>query len=277
MLDDEWTVDVLDLDAYLSRLNYTGPTDVSPAALAALHRAHVAAIPFENLDVVLGRGISVDLDRIQAKLVHSRRGGYCYEHGLLFAATLQQLGYPVQRLLARVGSDTSRPRPRTHLVLIVGDGTVRWLADVGFGSGLLEPLPLQADAAVTQAGWTYRLMQPAAGSWLLQEYADREWTTLYSVSEEPQHLADVVMSNHYTSTWPDSPFVRGPVVVRKDDREVRRVVGRQLSHTRPGHAVQERQLSDADFGPALQDLGVQLSPAEVGDLVATLPAFTSAG
>jgi N-hydroxyarylamine O-acetyltransferase len=276
MPDDEWTADVLDLDAYLTRLDFTGPADVSAAALTALHRAHLAAIPFENLDVILGRGISVDLDHIQAKLVRSQRGGYCYEHGLLFAAAVQRLGYSVERLLARVGSNPARPGPRTHLALIVSDGRLRWLADVGFGSGLLEPLPLQADAVVTQAGWTYRLVQPTPRGWLLQEYADQEWTTLYSVVEERQYLADVVMSNHYTSTWPDSPFVRRPVVVRKDDHGIRGVLGRRLSYARPGHAVEQRRLSDADFGPALQDLGVHLSPTEVHDLVATLPAFTGA-
>jgi N-hydroxyarylamine O-acetyltransferase len=79
-----------------------------------LHRAHLAAIPFENLDVVLGPRVSVELDRIQDKLVRGRRGGYCYERNLLFAAVLQRLGYPVQRLLARVGDDPVRPRPRTQ-------------------------------------------------------------------------------------------------------------------------------------------------------------------
>ena len=106
--------DVLDLDAYLDRIRHAGPRKPDAVTLAALHRAHLAAIPFENLDVVLGPRVSVELDRIQDKLVRGRRGGYCYERNLLFAAVLQRLGYPVQRLLARVGDDPVRPRPRTQ-------------------------------------------------------------------------------------------------------------------------------------------------------------------
>lgn len=142
-MGDEWNVGALDLSAYLDRISYHGPAAPAAAALAALHRAHVAAIPFENLDVILGRGVSVELPDIQAKLIHARRGGYCYEHGLLFAAVLQRLGYPVARLLARVGEDLVRPRPRTHLAVAVTVGDTRWLADVGFGSGLQEPIPLR--------------------------------------------------------------------------------------------------------------------------------------
>ena len=74
---DEWTTDQLDLDAYLNRIGHTGPLTADAATLAALHRAHVAAIPFENLDVLLGRGISVALPDVQRKLVEARRGGYC--------------------------------------------------------------------------------------------------------------------------------------------------------------------------------------------------------
>ena len=143
---DEWTTDQLDLDAYLDRIGHTGPLTAEAATLAALHRAHVAAIPFENLDVILGRGISVALPDVQRKLVEARRGGYCYEHGLLFAAVATRLGFTAKRLLARVGA-LERPRPRTHLVTLITNPTGEpWLADPGFGSGLLAPLPLRADA-----------------------------------------------------------------------------------------------------------------------------------
>src|SRR6266540_6553829 len=102
---DEWSISALDLGAYLRRIGYDGETAPTGATLAALHRAHLGAIAFENLDIVLGRGIAVDLESVQAKLVHRGRGGYCYEHGLLFAAALERLGYSVERFLARVGGD----------------------------------------------------------------------------------------------------------------------------------------------------------------------------
>ena len=110
-MPDEWSAAKLDLDAYLLRISYSGPTEPSEAALATLQRAHLAAIPFENLDIMLGRGVQLDLDSIQAKLVRARRGGYCYEHGQLFGAVLERLGFGVERLLARCGPDGQPARP----------------------------------------------------------------------------------------------------------------------------------------------------------------------
>lgn len=130
----------LHLAAYLERIEQPGPVAATGAALHALHRAHVAAIPFENVDVVLGRSLAVDPDGLQAKLVGSRRGGYCYEHATLFAAVLEEVGFGVQRLPARVGGDRARPRARTHMALHVRGEDGDWLADVGFGNALLEPL-----------------------------------------------------------------------------------------------------------------------------------------
>jgi arylamine N-acetyltransferase len=91
---------------------------------------------------MLGRGVDVDLDSIQAKLVAGRRGGYCYEQGQLFGAALERLGFDVDRLLARVGPDGEPMRPRTHLTLRVGADSGIWLADVGFGSS--PPAPRSA-------------------------------------------------------------------------------------------------------------------------------------
>src|SRR4051794_34635357 len=116
--EDEWEIDRLDLDAYLARIGQeAGPPDA--ATLDRLHRAHVRTIPFENLDVVLGRPVATDLQSVQNKLVARRRGGYCYEHTVLFGAVLERLGYRVRRLLARIGDDPVRPRPRTHMALHV--------------------------------------------------------------------------------------------------------------------------------------------------------------
>jgi N-hydroxyarylamine O-acetyltransferase len=221
--------------------------------------------------VILGRGVSVDLGDVQAKLVRHRRGGYCYQHGLLFAAALDRLGFDVTRLLARVGGPGPRPRPKTHMTLAIGTGDERWLADVGFGSGLLEPLPLHAKHAVIQGDWEYRLIRPPAGTWQLQERRGQDWTTLYSVTQEPAHFSDVVMSNHYTSTWPDSPFRQQPVVVRKNEHDVRSLLGRRLMRTLPDGTVHERHLEDTDIGPTLRDLGLDLTSDETDHVIAAIP------
>ena len=155
---DEWGADRLDLSAYLHRIGYDRPLDATAETLRALHQAHVATIPFENLDVVFGNAVHVDMDSLQGKLVLRSRGGYCFEHNLLFAAVLDQAGFRVTRLAGRVHMGTDRPRPRTHMLLRVEADGKEWLADVGFGGeGLLEPLPLADGATARQGDWTYRL------------------------------------------------------------------------------------------------------------------------
>src|SRR5262249_24611720 len=92
----------LDLDAYLARVGYTGDRAPSLAVLDALHLAHATHVPFENLGILLGRPVLLDLESLQAKLVRGRRGGYCFEQNALLAAALEALGFAVTRLAARV-------------------------------------------------------------------------------------------------------------------------------------------------------------------------------
>ncbi len=221
---DEWATGQLDLAAYLRRIDYDGDLAPTAATLAGLHRAHVAAIPFENADVMLGRGVRVDLASIADKLVRRGRGGYCFEHGQLLAAALVQLGYPVDRLLARVGGPHD---VRSHLVLRVHVGGQPWLADTGFGTGLIEPLPFGDGAPHDQYGWTYRLRADGDHYWQLQERQGDDWATLYQFDDQPQYPADVMVANHFTSTYPDSSFVRQLVVIRKDPGGLRRLTGRR--------------------------------------------------
>src|SRR5438093_5316594 len=103
----------------MRRIEYAGSLAPSRQTLDALHLAHATHIPFENLDVLLGRPIRLDLDGLQAKLVRGRRGGYCFEQNLLFAAVLERLGFRVTRLAARVRYGTTRLLPRTHMLMKV--------------------------------------------------------------------------------------------------------------------------------------------------------------
>jgi len=284
---DDWSVGKLDLDAYLRRIGYDGPagTDPSRTTLAALHRAHLAAIPFENLNLMLGRGIQVDLESIQAKLVDQKRGGYCYEHGQLFGAALERLGFQVDRLLARVGPDGEPVRPRTHLTLRVrtADGGT-WLADVGFGSSPPAPLALTPPTSAPPASgapsnangpqdlddWIYDIVPDGTpGTWKLRELQAGEWVTLYRYEDQPAYPADVVMSNHYTATYPESWFLQLPIVVRRDVGAIHSLLGRTYTVTRPGHVKIRRELTDQEFAAALGDeFGLAFTPGEVAAIVA---------
>jgi len=276
---DEWSVGKLDLDAYLDRIGYdgaagpAGPSAPSQATLAALHRAHLAAIPFENLNLMLGRGISVDLESIQAKLVDAKRGGYCYEHGQLFGAALERLGFQVDRLLARVGPDGEPVRPRTHLTLRVRADGGTWLADVGFGSSPPGPLPLRgltSGGPQDLGGWIYEIVPDETdGAAKLREFQAGEWVTLYRYEDQPVYPADVVMSNHYTATYPESWFTWQPIVARRYPDVIHALVGRVYTITSAGHVKTRRTLSDAEFAAALSEVfGMTFTDDELAALVA---------
>ena len=270
---DEWSVRNLDLDAYLQRIGYDGPLDPSHATLAALHRAHLTAIPFENLDLMLGRGVRVDFDSIQAKLVFANRGGYCYEQGQLFGAVLERLGYQVDRLLARVGPDGEPVRPRTHLTLRVGADAGTWLADVGFGNSPPGPLALSGPnrgAPQELDGWTYEIApDDAEETWKVRELQAGEWVTLYRYEDRPVYPADVVLSNHFTATYPESWFTWQPIVARRYPDAVHALVGRMYTITTPGHVKNRRTLSDEEFATSLSDVfGLTFTDEELATLVA---------
>jgi N-hydroxyarylamine O-acetyltransferase len=224
----------LDLDAYLSRIGYQGGLDPNLETLRSLHQAHALHIPFEDLDVLLGQPIALDLERLQAKLVAGRRGGYCFEHNSLFAAVLESLGFHLTRLAARVRLGGSRHRPRTHMLLSVDLEGEPWLADVGFGGGgLLHPIPLRSRELVTQAGWNYRLVDEEGGIHVLQTQDDGAWLDLYAFTQEPQIPIDYVVANHFTSTHPQSLF-RNTLLVQQTGLESRiMLLNRELTEQRP--------------------------------------------
>jgi N-hydroxyarylamine O-acetyltransferase len=201
-----------DLEAYLRRVGYTGPRQPALPVLEALHLAHATHIPFENLDILLGRPVLLDLASLQGKLVAGGRGGYCYEQNLLLAAALEELGFGVTRLAARVRYRTERILPRLHMLLLVGAEGSKWIADVGFGlEGLLAPVAFEAGRESRQFAWTYRVVE-VAGEWMLQSLRGGAWTNLYSFTLEPQAAADYELANYYSSTHPDSRFTRTLVV-----------------------------------------------------------------
>ena len=209
-----------DLDAYLARLGLSGrPT------LAELHRAHVTAIPFENLDPMRGVPVSLDLADLERKLVTERRGGYCFEHNLLFAAALGALGVPAEPMLARVGPRENPDRTLSHLFLRVRDGGAAWHADVGFGSGTLtEPVPFGPGEEFAQLGWRRRII--AGGDELVLQASrdDGGWRDVYSFVPIPARRIDIEVNNWYVSTNPTSRFVHGLVITRHRDDGSRTVL-----------------------------------------------------
>jgi N-hydroxyarylamine O-acetyltransferase len=272
---DEWSAGTLDLDAYLTRIGYSGPAEPSEATLDGLYRAHLAAIRFENLDVFLRGSVDVSLEAIQDKIVGRGRGGYCYEQAQLFGAVLERLGFEVERLLARVGPDGGPARPRTHMTLRVRAAGGMWLADPGFGSSPPAPLRLRGDGSGERQqvdGWTYEVVPGSEHGeqvWKLRERQAGEWSTLHRWTDAVVQPVDVVLSNHYTSTYPDSWFTWQPVIVRRDPDAIISILGRGYTVNRPDQEKERRELTDAEFAEALVgQFALSLTPEELAAAVA---------
>ena len=108
----------MDVDALLTRIGYNGSREPTLESLEGLHRAFLLAVPFENLDIHIGRTISLDPDAIFEKIVTRRRGGFCYECNGLFAELLSALGYSVERLSARMALSGNIGPEFDHMVLL---------------------------------------------------------------------------------------------------------------------------------------------------------------
>ncbi|MDX2564348.1 arylamine N-acetyltransferase [Streptomyces sp. TX20-6-3] len=273
-----WSGEELDLDAYLARIGYEAERDGELAAdlrtLTTLHRAHVRAVPFENLDVALGRTVPLDLKSLQAKLVDRRRGGYCYEQNSLFAAVLERIGFTVTGRGARNRSRGAVLPPVTHALLVVTIEGEQWLADVGFGwQGPLEPVPLRDGARVEQSGWTFGMAAEDEGIHVLRSLRPQGWTDLYAFSPQTLYPADFTVMNHYSSSHPQSRFLGQVVAQRPGEDERRALVRDTLSTVRTDGVVEERAVPVNELIGTLEDLfGIELDDEERTGLVRVHPA-----
>ena len=206
----------MNLKPYLDRIGYVGPLAPTIAVLREIVLAHACSIPFENLDVLLDRGISLDDDAVERKLVHDRRGGYCFEQNIYFQQVLVAMGFRVRAVAARVfwRALNGEVPPRNHMVLLVTLDDGDYLADVGFG--LLKMWsPLRVEPFIEQHTpiGVYRLM-PAGQEVLVQLKRNGRWAGRYQVSMHEQAPADWDVAHYYMSTHPSSPFTTNLMAAR---------------------------------------------------------------
>jgi len=272
-----WDGDLLDLDAYLARLGYDGDLAPTVPTLRALHHAHVTRIPFENLEVILGRGIPLDVESLQDKMVRRARGGYCFEHVRLFAAALERLEFGVTGLSSRVAMGGGGLHPATHALLRVrtaetADTGREWLCDVGFGQSPLEPIAFADGAEIAPGDWRFRLTRHTAPSqtWGVSSLGPDGWVDMHRFTLNPQYPVDYRVGNHYIATHPRSPFVRGLRVQRTGPRLHHTLNGTELTTTRiDDHQVQP--LEPAEVPKVLGDVfGITVDPGDAAELTERL-------
>ena len=198
----------MDVTAYLKRIGYYGSLTPTAETLRELHRAHLLAVPFENLDIQLGQPIVLDETQFFDKIVMRRRGGFCYELNGLFAWLLRALGFEVTLLSARVAAGEGGFGPEfDHLVLLV-QLQERWLADVGFGDSFRDPLRLDEPGEQRQAAGVYRVIHEGEAWTMLERDGEGKIVDGYRFTLQPRRLADFADMCRYQQTSPDSHFTQ---------------------------------------------------------------------
>ena len=231
----------VDLDEYFRRVGWKGPVTPTYGTLAGILHAHVTRIPFENLDVLLGRPVRLDVASVHDKLVRRGRGGYCFEHVTLLAAVLEQLRFAVVRHTARVTRVVPRTEaPRTHVLLTVSLPEGVFVVDPGFGGHAPRvPLPL-VEGAAAECGEDTHWMEHEDGHWQLRARADGSTMRCWATTIETDNLVDFEVGNHYTATHPDSPFVQRLMMHAYTSSGRTSVMNRDVREWRDGVAYPRR-------------------------------------
>jgi N-hydroxyarylamine O-acetyltransferase len=244
----------LDLANYLQRIHYSGPVRPDLDCLRAIHRQHVRSIPYEDLDVQLGRPLDLNTERIRRKLIDEGRGGWCYEMNGLLGWALQQIGFDVTRMTGGVmRSEAGDAAYGNHLVLRVDLNGKSWIADAGLGDALQEPIPLR-EGAHQQNGRHYTLTQLDAETWRLENHPGRLPPTMDFLNKPADEgLFEATCANLQSD--PESMFVQNLMCFRcRADGGVDMLLGRVHADLASG-TPQKRLIADLeDFERVLQQV-----------------------
>jgi len=220
----------LSVDAYLQRIGCGSRSGTTIEFLAELQERHLHSVPYENLDVLAGKELSLRVPALYEKIVLDRRGGYCFELNALFAWLLQAVGFEVIHYVARFWRDEPNPPPkRRHHVLGVKIGAHTYLTDVGVG-GIVprRPVRLVEGEESPQGDECYRMDRDPRFGWLLMELKRGTWNRVYSFTEEPQEDQDFAFANFWCQQAPTSIFRQGAMLAIRTKDGRNSVSGREF-------------------------------------------------
>jgi len=250
---------MFDVSAYLARINYSRSKAPTSTTLRGLHSAHLLTVPFENLDIGVGRTIALDEEVMVRKIVERRRGGFCYELNGAFAALLGAMGFQVSLLSARVSRESGGESPEfDHLCLRV-DLERPWLADVGFGELFLEPLRIEDGIEQRDPAGTFRLIKQGDRWQLEKSLGDSSWKREYSLSLQPHSMRDFEIRCRYHQTSPESSFTQNRICTRATPQGRVTLSEMKLIVTENGQRTEQVLLSEEGRERALQEhFGIRL-------------------
>jgi len=263
---------------YLQRLGFDAPPAPTLETLRQLQLRHTGVFPFENLTTLSGEPVLIDLPSVEQKVLHSGRGGYCYELNNLFLALLQELGFDARAISGRVvmGQPEGAWTARTHRLSLVIIDDVRYITDVGFG-GMVPTAPLLLDSRAEQLTphELYRIDLHVDGFTLRANVAG-EWRAMYIFDLQRQEDIDFAVGNWYVSTHPESPFAMQLMVARTGEGWRRTLNNGSFAIHRIGHDSERRQVSDIQELIGLLDSEFGIHVPEHAQLVRTLERLIAA-
>lgn len=263
-----------EVERYLQRINYAGPLTPTLDTVTALVAHHAQSIAFENLDPFRGVANRIDLESIYAKLVDRRRGGYCFEHNLLLADVLTQLGFSLDRLAARVlwNLPEGEVRARTHMLLLVDVAGSKRVVDVGFGGMTLTGTLVLDTAAEQPTPLEPFRLTPDGDEYIQEVLVGGQWRPIYRFGLQRQLPVDYVPTNWYLSTSPESHFVTGLLAARAaTDRRHTLLGTRWTTHHVGGDSQRVTLASPGEFRAALEEqFLIDTTGIDVDDIFARL-------
>lgn len=245
------------LNDYFHRIGYQGKPRRNHETLAALMRAQLFSVPFENLDVQAGKIVSMVPEDIVEKIIYRKRGGYCYEVNGLFAMALTELGFEYSLIGARPMFYPLR-RPKTHMVLAVKADDQWWLCDLGFGSfGIRAPLSLsQVNKTIQQDDDFFKLVKQDEHNFIMQARVEGDWVNQYGFDLYAHEWIDFFPANFLNSRHPETIFVQKLLIVKHSEEGRKILLGNRLKVISKGVATVS-ELSDAEVVELLKtDFGL---------------------
>ena len=243
--------------AYLDRIGYQGGTEPTAETLSALQYAHLITVPYENLDILRGRRIRLDLDHLYEKIVVRRRGGYCFELNKLFGWLLRELGYQVTDYVARYWrGETEIPTRRHQVLSVVVPGTKEeYLCDVGVGAVIpLYPLPIRFGEEFDQNGPVYAFREDERFGIMLIERHDGGWRDVYSFTREVQYEPDFMFASFWCEFAEDSIFNKAPMLSIRKEGQIRCTLDGNVYRMFSPEGVTEKTLAENEVQQVIRDV-----------------------
>lgn len=241
----------MQLDRYLERIGYSGKIAPDLDTLIGVHRCHAFTIPYENLDVQLGRPLNFDIERIFDKMVIRHRGGWCYEIHTLLNWVLTEIGFDVSLVTSGIERDEFGDEMLGNHIAVLVHLDQTYLADLGLGDGLRQPIPLQ-EGTYNQGELEFRLEKIEGGYWRFLNHATAVPGN-FDFKNEPCNMTLVEKQNHYLQTNSESEFVKNFVCQIMRPNSVTCLTGRVLRE-KTRHGTTKEVISEDKFHKTLVDI-----------------------